>query len=143
MRAQRFGYCFKPSYTNDKGEKKESQFWSVRYYLKGRRKTYPTKNTDRKVAEKIQLEIYRDIMNGREKKWFGDTEDATLAELYDLVRTDYANKDYRSLSRLENSVRHLTAWFSKQIPPITTQSQVTSIKVSQYIADRRKHGRAE
>jgi integrase len=122
----------------DRGEgmlykKPGSAIWTARLYIAtlGRHRKRSTRTTDEHKARRFLAKWRAEVIGGT---WLPDADRTTFAQLAQMLRNDYISNERRSLDRVEDSLRHLTAAFGHlRARAITTERVLT------YITQRKAH----
>lgn len=127
------GSVFKPSYTY-KGEKRESRVWWIDFSVDGERRRESAKTEDKRVAERFLTRRLRefDVYGPRET----DYSDVRLADLAELIRTDYEKNGHRS--EVENRLSHLESFFGQGF----RVARLRGPQVDAYVTGRLEEGAA-
>lgn len=131
------GRVYRPTWTDDDGNKRQSETWHKDYTINGQRFRGSLGTTDREEAErKLHKELADRTGASIEKR----AEETTFADLCDLIRQDYRRNNRKTGGeggRLERSIGHLEDFFAGWMAPAIDEAAV-----EQYVAHRLDEGYA-
>lgn len=108
MSASGQGYVFRPKYRGADGQQREARVWHIGYSIGGKKYRESSKSRLKRDAVKLLTQRLHERGRGLVGR---DIEKVMLADLVELIRTDYRKNRNRSAARLETSIKHLTAAF--------------------------------
>lgn len=124
------GRVYKPTYTDDDGNKKHSNVWWIDYSVNGERFRESAKTEKKKEAEDLLAQRLADRGNAPIRR---AAENTSFADLCEMIRNDYERNGRKSDTRLENSISHLETFFAGW-----PASAIDEAAVEKYIAKRMK-----
>lgn len=112
-----------------------SQKWWLDYCIAGKRHREPTDTASKRDAFEL---LRQRIGNRRSGKLTGQPDKVTLAQLYELVKRQYAIDGRKSVARVHEAFKHLTAFFGAE----ARVARWGASDINRYIEHRLAAGRA-
>jgi integrase len=128
--ARGLGSIYRPKYRDKTtGQQKTSATWWIKYYFRGQAKRESSGSAKRGDAARLLSQRLAEVGQGRLAG--PDAAKTTFEELAEMLLNDYRINGHRSLSRIEDSVNHLRAFFGKY-----RAVDITSDRIVAYMAKR-------
>src|SRR5438128_6799224 len=103
-----------------------SRFWYMAYFVNGKEVRESTKETDEQRARRVLRNKMAEVLRGEAVP---HESKLTLADLCEMLTTDYETNGRRSLKTLPYSLRHLREFFGERAKAVT----ITTDRMQQYI----------
>jgi integrase len=124
------GNVYQPTYRDKQtGDVRTAAVWWVRWAYRGRILRQSSHSTNRSDAVKLLKRKLGEV--GRGRVYSPEVERTDVRDLCQMLRNDYRANERRSLSRVEASLAHLTAYFDG-----TRACDLTTDRIIAYVAVR-------
>ena len=105
--------------------------WWIRYSVGGKRYRESTRSSSEREAEKFLARREAELAVGSFTA--PDVKRTTVADLEQIIRDEYVVQGYRTLERVEDSFRHLNAYFGG-----ARATSITLDRLTRYVRERRE-----
>jgi integrase len=112
-----------------------SRYWYMAYFVNGKEVRESTKETDEQRARRVLRSKMAEVLRGEAVP---HENKLTLADLCDMLTTDYATNGRRSLKTLPYSLQHLRTFFGDA----SKARALTTDRMQKYVLERQRQGAA-